>query len=266
MTMLEPDEIAVNLMRRAGLDKHKARECEALVLEILRVNRALASPQAAPQEAAPSDWPGFPRVLTDADLADAGLLSELDDVAAPQPTEGQASRPLAELTGEQEQFWVLGWNDCAGAVERTIGRAVVDKVKCRALLSASPSQAASVVQPSEGINNYPEFPDSNLMDARAAQTPSEPSPAADEEEPVFHLRSYGDVSRAELERLSQSAAPASDSGRIEELEALLRQAKDALDEATTYTSSESWSPSMTRDCEKVIADIDAALKNQEQSA
>lgn len=32
---IEPDEIAVNLVRLAGLDKHKARECEAIVRQIL---------------------------------------------------------------------------------------------------------------------------------------------------------------------------------------------------------------------------------------
>lgn len=32
-------------------------------------------------------------------------------------------------TPEQERFWATGWNDCAAAVERTVGHAVLDKVK-----------------------------------------------------------------------------------------------------------------------------------------
>ena len=32
---IQPDTITVNLMRLAGLDKHKARECEAIILQII---------------------------------------------------------------------------------------------------------------------------------------------------------------------------------------------------------------------------------------
>ncbi|MEG0921996.1 MAG: hypothetical protein RSD57_12430 [Comamonas sp.] len=32
---LPPDVITVNLVRHAGLDKHKARECEQIVLQLL---------------------------------------------------------------------------------------------------------------------------------------------------------------------------------------------------------------------------------------
>ena len=39
----------------------------------------------------------------------------------------------------------------------------------------------------------------------------------------------------------------------------LRMALEALEEATTYTSSPSWSPSMTEDCNKAITAIKQAL-------
>ena len=41
--------------------------------------------------------------------------------------------------------------------------------------------------------------------------------------------------------------------------AALMRALEALREATTYTASESWSPSMTRECEAAIAAAEAAL-------
>jgi len=37
----------------------------------------------------------------------------------------------------------------------------------------------------------------------------------------------------------------------------LKLAEEALDEAMTYTSCESWSPSMTKDCAKALAAIRA---------
>ena len=40
---------------------------------------------------------------------------------------------------------------------------------------------------------------------------------------------------------------------------LLKMALDALDEATTYTSSPAWSPSMTGECKDVAAALRAAL-------
>jgi hypothetical protein len=39
----------------------------------------------------------------------------------------------------------------------------------------------------------------------------------------------------------------------------LKLALEALEEVTTYTSSQSWSPSMTRDCENAITTIQEAL-------
>lgn len=36
MHELPPDLVTVNLVRLVGLDKHKARECEDVVMEILR--------------------------------------------------------------------------------------------------------------------------------------------------------------------------------------------------------------------------------------
>jgi hypothetical protein len=43
---------------------------------------------------------------------------------------------------------------------------------------------------------------------------------------------------------------------------LLAQALDALEEATAYTSSPSWSPSMTEECTAVAAAIRAVLAAQ----
>ncbi len=43
---------------------------------------------------------------------------------------------------------------------------------------------------------------------------------------------------------------------------LLQQALDALEEATAYTSSPSWSPSMTEECTAVAASIRAHLAAQ----
>lgn len=42
-------------------------------------------------------------------------------------------------------------------------------------------------------------------------------------------------------------------------DAALRLALDALEQAMDYTNSATWSPSMTRDCEKAAAAIRAAL-------
>jgi len=47
---------------------------------------------------------------------------------------------------------------------------------------------------------------------------------------------------------------------------LLQQALDALEEATAYTSSPSWSPSMTEECTAVAASIRAHLAAQPTSA
>ena len=40
----------------------------------------------------------------------------------------------------------------------------------------------------------------------------------------------------------------------------MKQALDALEECTAYTSSESWSPSMTRECEAAITALRAAIE------
>ena len=40
----------------------------------------------------------------------------------------------------------------------------------------------------------------------------------------------------------------------------MKQALEALEECTAYTSSESWSPSMTRECEAAITALRAAIK------
>jgi len=45
-------------------------------------------------------------------------------------------------------------------------------------------------------------------------------------------------------------------------EAAMRKALYALEEATTYTSSPSWSPSMTWDCESAIESLRTALAQQ----
>ena len=47
------------------------------------------------------------------------------------------------------------------------------------------------------------------------------------------------------------------------LQEAARKALFALEEATTYTSSPSWSPSMTWDCESAIKDLRTALAQQE---
>ena len=44
----------------------------------------------------------------------------------------------------------------------------------------------------------------------------------------------------------------------------LKLALEALEEVTTYTSSQSWSPSMTRDCENAITAIREALAQLEE--
>lgn len=44
----------------------------------------------------------------------------------------------------------------------------------------------------------------------------------------------------------------------------MKQALDALEECTAYTSSESWSPSMTRECEAAITALRAAIKEAEK--
>ena len=40
----------------------------------------------------------------------------------------------------------------------------------------------------------------------------------------------------------------------------MKQALEALEECTAYTSSESWSPSMTRECETAITALRAAIE------
>ena len=40
----------------------------------------------------------------------------------------------------------------------------------------------------------------------------------------------------------------------------MKQALEALEEAVFYTSSESWSPSMTRECEAAITALRAAIE------
>jgi len=40
----------------------------------------------------------------------------------------------------------------------------------------------------------------------------------------------------------------------------MKQALEALEECTAYTSSESWSPSMTRECEAAITALRAAIE------
>jgi len=43
----------------------------------------------------------------------------------------------------------------------------------------------------------------------------------------------------------------------------MKQALEALEEAVFYTSSESWSPSMTRECEAAITALRAAIPHSE---
>lgn len=45
-------------------------------------------------------------------------------------------------------------------------------------------------------------------------------------------------------------------------EALIRQLVDALDEATTYTASAMWSPSMTNECKELAAKGRARLEGK----
>jgi hypothetical protein len=45
---------------------------------------------------------------------------------------------------------------------------------------------------------------------------------------------------------------------------LLQQALEALEECTAYTSSESWSPSMTRECEAAITALRAAIEQAQE--
>lgn len=44
----------------------------------------------------------------------------------------------------------------------------------------------------------------------------------------------------------------------------LKEVREALFEATSYTSSQAWSPSMTRDCEAAIAKLDALIAAHSQ--
>ena len=44
----------------------------------------------------------------------------------------------------------------------------------------------------------------------------------------------------------------------------MKQALEVLEEAVFYTSSESWSPSMTRECEVAITAIRAAIEQPRQ--
>ena len=45
----------------------------------------------------------------------------------------------------------------------------------------------------------------------------------------------------------------------------MKQALEALEEAVLYTSSESWSPSMTRDCEAAITALRAAIEQAQRN-
>lgn len=45
----------------------------------------------------------------------------------------------------------------------------------------------------------------------------------------------------------------------------MKQALEVLEEAVFYTSSESWSPSMTRECEVAITVLRAAIEKAERS-
>ena len=44
----------------------------------------------------------------------------------------------------------------------------------------------------------------------------------------------------------------------------MKQALEALEECTAYTSSESWSPSMTRECEAAITALRAAIEQAQE--
>ena len=44
----------------------------------------------------------------------------------------------------------------------------------------------------------------------------------------------------------------------------MKQALEALEEAVFYTSSESWSPSMTRECEAAITALRAAIEQAQE--
>ena len=44
----------------------------------------------------------------------------------------------------------------------------------------------------------------------------------------------------------------------------MKQALEALEECTAYTSSESWSPSMTRECEAAITALRAAIEQTQE--
>ena len=46
---------------------------------------------------------------------------------------------------------------------------------------------------------------------------------------------------------------------------VMKQALEALEECTAYTSSESWSPSMTRDCEAAITALRAAIEQAQRN-
>ena len=45
----------------------------------------------------------------------------------------------------------------------------------------------------------------------------------------------------------------------------LKEVREALFEATSYTSSQAWSPSMTRDCEAALTKLDALIAEQEKA-
>lgn len=46
---------------------------------------------------------------------------------------------------------------------------------------------------------------------------------------------------------------------------IMKQALEALEEAVFYTSSESWSPSMTRECEDAITALRAAIEQAQET-
>lgn len=101
--VLERDAIAVNLLRHAGLDKHKARECADLVLQML------AAPQPQPVAQPDPRHPEFVAGFKEGHKA--GRARGIASVA--QPVQAQPSKPTVSIDlGTDSQLTArVVWSD-----------------------------------------------------------------------------------------------------------------------------------------------------------